>query len=46
MDDIGGSTVLADDPQEFDMAGTYRLQMQDWLQEWYDLPGGRPVGTA
>ena len=21
-------------------------QMQDWLQEWYDLPGGRPVGTA
>lgn len=32
MDDIGGSTVLADDPQEFDMAGTYRLQMQDWLQ--------------
>ena len=21
-------------------------QMQDWLQEWYDRPGGRPVGTS
>ena len=31
MDDASGTTELSHDPQEFDMALTYRLQMQDWL---------------
>lgn len=32
MDGSGGTTELAMAPGEFDMAETYRLQMQDWLQ--------------
>jgi hypothetical protein len=36
MDGAGGTTELMVDPQDFDMAQTYRRQMQDWLRSMED----------